>query len=97
MNKYLGQGDIVFSATLAYFLTWTNALHLNTFGAREFFFILWAFLLNFVRGGPALGSHAHYQEAHLRATYRSLLSAETHDFGVAGHFVGLWPSDLRDG
>ena len=48
MNKYLGQGDIVFSATLDYFLTWTNALHLNTFGAREFFFILWAFLLNFV-------------------------------------------------
>lgn len=47
MKNYLGHGDIVFSIILAYFLTWGNALNLNTFGWREFLVILWAALVNF--------------------------------------------------
>ena len=48
MKNYLGHGDIIFSILLAYFLTWSNALRLNTFGMHEVLFLLWNIVFNFV-------------------------------------------------
>lgn len=48
LKNYLGHGDIVFSIILAYFLTWGNAINLNSFGLREALFLIWAAVLNFV-------------------------------------------------
>ena len=48
MKNYFGQDDFVFSFTLTFFLTWTNALCLNAFGFHEILLLLWAAILNFL-------------------------------------------------
>ncbi|MBQ8098450.1 MAG: hypothetical protein IJ244_02905 [Bacteroidaceae bacterium] len=48
MKKYMGRGELIFAAALAYFLTWTNALNLETFGLRELGFLIWALAFNYV-------------------------------------------------
>jgi hypothetical protein len=52
--KYFGKGETIFSATLAYFFTWYNALQLTSFGWREVGLLVWAFALNMIIVGVLL-------------------------------------------
>lgn len=46
--KYFGKGEAIFSAALAYFFTWYNALQLYSFGWRELGLLVWAYALNVI-------------------------------------------------
>lgn len=52
--KYFGKGETIFSAALAYFFTWYNALQLTTFGWREVGLLIWAYALNMIIAGALL-------------------------------------------